>query len=187
MLVSATGCTMIQFETEYSYVGDYYIDAIGIEGMNGYEIGDNLQEEGCKDTPFEGGINCIVIPTELFTNTLLHGYIETERINDPNGIIELPIGEYFLLESHLEGGYICLGNMADIRVTVTENEPAVLKVGMPLKQILEVNRQGRMLELNYKLVGLAGESYIDNQRNEAPGFTIHKGNKIIDSGKFEYG
>ncbi len=142
----------------------------------------------CSAQEFQPALGELTIEGEHIERLVLRNQNgKTERINDPNGIIELPIGEYFLLESHLEGGYICLGNMADIRVTVTENEPAVLKVGMPLKQILEVNRQGRILELNYKLVGLAGESYIDNQRNKTPGFTIHKGNKIIDSGKFEYG
>lgn len=114
-------------------------------------------------------------------------YGENETIKEPNGVIELPIGEYSLMESHLEGEYISRTYTTKIRFTIAEEKPAVLKIGAPLEQKVEIRRQGRFLLMNYKLVGLAGESYIDNKRSKPVGFTIYKGDDKIISDKFQYG
>ena len=53
-----------------------YFDAFGYSWDNNYDVGDNSQTYSVEGTPFEHGMNVIVIPTALFTHTLLNGYVE---------------------------------------------------------------------------------------------------------------
>lgn len=59
-----------------------YFDAFGYSWDNNYDLGDNAQTYSVEGTPFEHGMNVIVIPTELFTHTLLHGYIENDELDE---------------------------------------------------------------------------------------------------------
>lgn len=110
-----------------------------------------------------------------------------EIIDEPNGIIKIPVGEYSLFESHLKGGYIRLGTSINEWIEVSEDKQAVLKVGAPLVQELELRRQGEGIEFNYKLLGLGGESYVSNQRDKPPSLTVYKGDKVIVSDNFRFG
>lgn len=114
----------------------------------------------------------------------------TEKFDKPGETIKLPVGEYQLQEVRLEGGYSCriMRPISDADwVTIAEDKPAVLKVGAPLKQTVEVTRQGSLLLLNYKLLGAGGEPYTSDSRSDPPAFTVYKGDKKIASCKFEYG
>ena len=113
----------------------------------------------------------------------------TERFDQPGEVVELPVGQYHLLESHLDGGYTCFqaGGPQNKWITIAQNAPAVLKVGTPLKQTLEVKRQGRTLALDYKLLGVGGEVYTQEDRSNPPSFTIYNGDQEIASGQFAYG
>jgi len=114
----------------------------------------------------------------------------TKKFDKPGETIKLPIGEYRLQEVRLESGYSCgiTTRISDANwVTVAEDKPAVLEVGAPLKQTVEVRRQGSLLLLNYKLLGAGGEAYTSDNRSDPPGFSVYKGDKKIASGKFEYG
>jgi len=62
--------------------GTQWIDAIGIVGEEGYQLGDNMEEYNCENTPFIEGPNSVVVPTSLFTETVLNGYIENGRVNE---------------------------------------------------------------------------------------------------------
>ena len=53
-----------------------YYDAFGFSWDANYDVGDNWNTYDCDGTPFEHGVNVILIPTELFTETLLHHYLE---------------------------------------------------------------------------------------------------------------
>jgi len=59
-----------------------YFDAFGYSWDSSYSIGDNEDHLDCSGTPFEHGMNVIVIPTELFTQTLLNGYVEHGTLNE---------------------------------------------------------------------------------------------------------
>lgn len=112
-----------------------------------------------------------------------------EEFRRPEQIIKLPTGKYYLHEVHLEGGYICYASRESklLQVNVTPDEPGTLKIGAPLKQIINVNRQGRNLVMNYELLGVGGEKYTGGNRSQPPTFTVYKGNKKIASDKFEFG
>ncbi|MCP4257449.1 MAG: hypothetical protein GY774_07960 [Planctomycetes bacterium] len=114
---------------------------------------------------------------------------EKEEFRRPEQTIKLPAGKYRLHEAHLEGGYVCYASRDSKRImaNVTSDEPAILKIGAPLKQIIKVNRQGRNLVMNYELLGVGGEKYTGGNSGEKPTFTIYKKDKEIASGKFEYG
>jgi hypothetical protein len=113
----------------------------------------------------------------------------TERFDQPGEVVELPVGQYLLLESHLDGGYACFqgGGPQNKWITIAENAPAVLKIGTPLKQTLKVKRQGRTLALDYKLLGIGGEAYTHEDRSKPPSFTVYKGEQEIASGQLAYG
>ena len=110
----------------------------------------------------------------------------TESFDQPAEIIKLPVGEYRLLEAHLMGGYTFRFLSGDW-ITVSEDKPAVLKVGAPLKQTVKAQRRGRILALNYQLLGVGGEMYTSANRNKPPTFNVYKGDKEIASDKFEFG
>ena len=112
----------------------------------------------------------------------------TQGFDHPGATIKLPAGEYRLQDVRLKNGYTCLNSVSTYNwVTVTEDEPAVLKVGAPLKQILEVKRRGKALVLDYKLLGIGGEAYTKNDRNKQPRLIVYNGDEEIHSGRFEYG
>jgi len=113
----------------------------------------------------------------------------TERFEKPHEIIQLPEGKYHLMESHLDVGYVCFQGAGPQSkpITIAENEPAVLKVGAPLKQTLQTRREGRVLVLDYKLIGIGNELYTKADRSNPPNFTVYKGNQEIASGRFAYG
>ena len=113
----------------------------------------------------------------------------TERLDQPAETIKLQVGEYRLLETHLKGGYICRSSRTPTGdwITIAEDKPAVLKVGAPLKQTVKAHRRGRILALNYELLGVGGEMYTSANRSKPPTFTVYKGDKEIASGKFEFG
>jgi hypothetical protein len=109
------------------------------------------------------------------------------KFDQPGESIKLAVGKYFLRKVQLEGGYACQIWSDANWVEVGKDKPAVLKVGAPLKQIVKATRQGRVLALDYKLVGMGGESYTNFDRSKPPTFTVYKGDKKIASGTFEYG
>ena len=113
----------------------------------------------------------------------------TRRFDKPGKTIELPMGQYQLQESHLDDGYVCFQRprLQDKWITISENKPVVLKVGAPLKQTLKVKRRGKSLVLDYKLLGIGGESYNNNDRNKPPRLVVYNGDEEINSGRFEYG
>lgn len=117
------------------------------------------------------------------------GSNDREEFRRPEQIIKLPTGKYYLHEVHLEGGYICYASreLNRLQVNITHDEPATLKIGAPLKQIIKVSRKGRNLEMNYELLGVGGEKYTSANRGEKPAFTVYKKDKEIASDKFEFG
>lgn len=122
---------------------------------------------------------------------LRDGKGEQRVLSEPGSRVVLPVGEYRLHEVTLQGDHSCqLGPFpADGRLTVDPNIPATLKVGAPLRQVIEVKRQGSIMGLTYELIGQGGERYSINreQNSPAPSFAVYKGNRKVASGDFEFG
>ena len=113
---------------------------------------------------------------------------QTEQFNEPAGTIKLAVGEYRIQDVRLKGGfnYSSQNTSKYNWVAVTEKETAILKVGAPLKQKITIERQGPILQLNYKLTGMGGETYAVT-RSKQPSFTVFKGEKKVATNKFEFG
>ena len=123
--------------------------------------------------------------------TLEHRGGNNVKFDQPGESIKVVVGRYRLREVQLESGYTCwewiLPELKQNWIEVGEDEPAVLKAGAPLKQIVKAKREGRVLSLDYQLSGIGGESYARDDRSKPPTFTVYKGDKKIASGTFEYG
>jgi hypothetical protein len=114
---------------------------------------------------------------------------KSKWFDKPGETIELHAGQYQLQESRLDGGYVCVqgAGIKNKWITIAENKPAVLEVGAPLKQTIKVKRRGKALVLDYKLLGIGGESYTNEIHNKPPSFIVYKGDDEIISGRFQYG
>jgi len=121
--------------------------------------------------------------------TLEHRGGNNVKFDQPGESIKVAVGKYRLWEVQLEGGYTCQRWMVPDQnwIDVGEDKPAVLKAGAPLKQIVTAKREGRVLSLDYKLLGIGGENYARDDRSKPPTFTVYKGDERITSGTFEYG
>ncbi len=112
----------------------------------------------------------------------------TEILNNPDETVELPVGQYLVQDVRLKGGFTRQTIQKSNRVTISEDETALLRVGAPLKQTISVRRRGSILELTYGLFGADGNTYaLSANRNKRPTFTIYKGDREIAAGEFEFG
>ncbi|OHB77907.1 MAG: hypothetical protein A2Z25_23200 [Planctomycetes bacterium RBG_16_55_9] len=112
----------------------------------------------------------------------------TEQINRPDETISLPIGEYRFQDVRLKDGFNSRPRVTLKYdwVAVTKDKPVIIKVGAPLKQTVNIERQGPILKFNYTLTGMGGETYaVTNSKH--PTFTVFKGSKEVGSGAFEFG
>jgi hypothetical protein len=114
----------------------------------------------------------------------------TEDLVDPCGTVKVPVGAYVVGPVELKGGFVTTSRLPGDgfgKIVVTEDTPGVLKVGGPLRQEITARRQGRLLVLSYRCVGIGGENYRNILPGRAPRFTVMKGGKAVGSGHFEYG
>ena len=113
-----------------------------------------------------------------------------EEWSNLSGSISVPVGTYRVQQIELQGGYsYASAGEADLsRITISPDQPAVLKAGGPLRPAVRTERRGRVLVLNYELVGIGSEKYRPVPTPQGPpSFTIYKGDRAIASGQFQYG
>jgi hypothetical protein len=114
---------------------------------------------------------------------------QKHTFDQPDKSIMLEPGTYQISQVQLKGGFTHYPYGSTTRlgpIQVGPGEPAILKAGGPLEQRITVQRKGQLLTMDYRLIGIAGEWY-RNDRSYPPSFTIYKGDKEIDSGKFQFG
>ncbi|GEM_PF-1454314 len=120
---------------------------------------------------------------------LSSGNEQDETFADTNQTIELAPGKYHVKEVSLKGGYTFryypFPQYTLVEVDTTKTN--VLKIGGPLHQTVQVQRRGGILVLNYKLLGVAGETYSLTNPKQPPQFSVYSGENQIASGQFEYG
>jgi hypothetical protein len=111
---------------------------------------------------------------------------EVKDLNIQPGVsVFLPPGNYTIQYIYLRGGY--QSGPRDEILTLIPNATNRLAVGTPLKSTVSVNRQGRMLNLNYQLLDDQGRKYTNPNRSDPPRFVVYQGQREIGSGTFEYG
>jgi hypothetical protein len=72
-------------------------------------------------------------------------------------------------------------------VSVREGETASLRIGLPLRNTVAVSRDKNLLNLQYRLLGSAGEQYEYYDWKNRPRFKIYKGPLRIASGVLPFG
>jgi hypothetical protein len=114
-------------------------------------------------------------------------------LDSPGVTTKLPVGRYEVVKVALKKGdteaYPANQRYGPAaRITISEQKPAVLRVGGPLTNSVVVSKRGRYLALNYRLVGVDGAYELANlDRSHPPEFAAYLGDKKIGSGKFQYG
>jgi hypothetical protein len=115
-------------------------------------------------------------------------------LDDPVGIVKVPIGSYIQPDIQLEQNGVeafCKAGLQQVgrRFAVDGKTAVALHVGGPLTNTVVAGRHGRDLRLDYRLAGVGGETYQPVRRDysKPPGFAVYKGAKKIASGTFEFG
>lgn len=64
-----------------------------------------------------------------------------------------------------------------------------LKTAAPLNHSVKISRAGRVLKLDYELIGVDGKSYNlwDIHDRSDPTFTIYRDGVVVGNGTFEFG
>jgi len=115
-------------------------------------------------------------------------------LDGPAGVVKVPIGSYIQPDVLLEQNGVetfCQASQqqAGRQISVDGKTTAVLQVGGQLKNSVIASRHGRDLRLDYRLLGVGGETYqlAFQNRSKPPQFEIYKGAEKIASGTFEFG
>lgn len=127
---------------------------------------------------------------ENIEQLVLQGGGQKQTFDRPGKSLMLEPGTYEMSQLGLKGGftYYPYRDTTIFRsILVGPGEPAVLKAGGPLEQRITARREGQLLKMDYRLIGIAGEWYRNNSRYPPPTFTIYKGDKEIASGRFQFG
>jgi len=114
---------------------------------------------------------------------------QKQTFENPGKSIMLEPGTYEISQLQLKSGLIYYPSGNDTSpgpIQAGPGEPAVLKAGGPLEQRIKLERKNQILEMDYRLIGGAGEWY-RNDRRYPPIFSVYKSDKEITSGKFQFG
>ena len=109
----------------------------------------------------------------------------------PGNRVLVPARVYNKQRIFLDGGEIFRVLFASSRneISVIQDKVTLLKLGIPLTHTVEMSRHGTELMLDYQLVGVGGERYVNYGKDfrNRPTFAIYRGKDKIGSGSFEYG
>ena len=121
----------------------------------------------------------------------------TVVIDEPAGSIAVPQTTYGMqmvhvgkedAEARLTQAWTGRGG-AQRPLIVKADAPVFVTAGGPLTNSVSIQRRGQSLVLNYQLIGAGGELYRPQIQSsgEAPQFAIYSGEKLLESGSFEFG
>lgn len=115
--------------------------------------------------------------------------METKEILQPGPSVRLPAGKYRLCGIGLRGGFAWGARSQEESpyFTLAAGQTYTVQAGPPLKPELKVARNGRVLEINYRLLDAAGRDYLANDRTNPPKFAIYQGEQLVGSGTIDYG
>lgn len=129
------------------------------------------------------------------TGTDLHRLILTANpattvvLDQPEGTVKLPVGNYSLEEIWLRKGEVEVLRPKAGKVTVDDQRATSLVAGGPLTNSVEVKSQGQNLQLNYKLLGADGGAYqlARPDTQHPPEFAVFQGTNRLAGDKFQFG
>jgi hypothetical protein len=116
-----------------------------------------------------------------------NGY--TVLLRESPGTVKVPQGVYTVRTIRLKKGAVEAFRLPYQPLLINAMAPTNLVLGGPLTNSVVLTRQGRKLNMNYRLVGADGGSYhlAQPDRSIPPEFAVFRGGKKVQSGKFEFG
>ena len=110
------------------------------------------------------------------------------EIHNPAGGVDLAVGTYDVYEIELEGGLFSrpLLDTSPDPVTIAAGEQTTLNVGAPLRQVIVVEQDGRVLYLEYFVLDALRNRYQPRFVGSEPQFDVFRGDKKIGGGMFQH-
>ena len=119
---------------------------------------------------------------------------KTESLGEQDKTVQLPVGKYYVRNLIVsdQDQYSVGTRPKPVSesgwITISKDQPAVIKSGAPLKQKINISKRGNHLVLNYKLIGADGLEYNKTTNtSKPPEFSIYQGDKLITTEQFQYG
>jgi len=108
---------------------------------------------------------------------------------EPPSTLKVPQGIYTVNAVWLKKGAVEAFRLAYEPLLINATAPTNFVLGGPLTNSVTLTRQGRKLNMNYRLVGADAGSYrlAQQDRSRPPEFVVYRGGKKVQSGKFEFG
>lgn len=141
-------------------------------------------------TPVEPELGQLELAGVYVHRLVLHGAPKHAAFfYSPTHVLRLPVGTYDTIQVVLERGGCKATAEFNQKVIVTSHSTNILAVGGPLTNSVSVTRRGRVLQMEYDLVGYGGKQYklVSTNQVKEPEFEIYKGNRRIAHGKFRFG
>jgi hypothetical protein len=139
-------------------------------------------------------LGALSITGQFIRRFVLTGGPYLVMLDDPAAVVKVPTGKYIQPDIQLEQKGVeafCKAGQqtAASEISVNDKTTAVVHVGGPLTNSVIASRHGQDLRLDYRLVGVSGESYQQARPDysKPPQFAVYKGAKKIASGTFEFG
>ena len=116
-----------------------------------------------------------------------NGY--TVVLSEPPGTLKVPQGRYTASAVWLKKGATEACWLSNEPLLLNATAPANLVLGGPLTNLVTLQRSGRKLNMNYRLVGADGASYrlTQQDRSKPPEFAVYHDGKKVFSDKFAFG
>ena len=110
------------------------------------------------------------------------------EIPNPAAGVDLAVGTYDVYEIELEGGLFSrpLLDTSPDPVIIIPGEQTTLNVGAPLRQIIALQQDGRVLYLEYFVLDALGNRYQPRFVGPEPRFDVFRGDKKIGGGTFQH-
>jgi hypothetical protein len=141
-------------------------------------------------TPQQPPLTEVKLSGESLYYAVLHatnGY--TVVLREPPGALKVPQGIYTVNALWLKKGEAKAYRLAGKPLLINATAPTNVFLGGPLTNSVTLVRQGRKLNMIYKLVGADGGAYwlLQQGAPKPPEFTVYHAGKKVQSGKFEFG
>ena len=154
----------------------------------------DLNPASLQFTGEAGALGELQITGQFIQRLVLEGDAQLVVLDQPAGSVRVPLGVYteakvWLKQGECEAYREPARRPTDRLLVIEADKPAMLMAGGPLSNSVSVVRRGRNLLLNYRLLGVGGDTYqlASSDRLNPPRFSVFVGDTQIDSGKFEFG
>ena len=145
--------------------------------------------------PIEVPLGALAFEGENLRRVTLHDKLNGPVcvvLDRPGPIVQVPVGKYeaesVILSDNEKNGFLLKGDQ-ELKFAVTADQPASLKLGAPLKQVISATTGWHHIAFYQKYVGVTEEEYrlIGNKPPTAPTFTVSKNGQTVANCKFSYG